>query len=342
MSFASFPHVTPRLRRSVLPQPIVLAALLALGACDGSEHPLAPTGEASAPADEETVVAADQAATHELALATTAQRILFTSIRKGTYDLFKMDPQGNSVVRLTSFMDYEVEPAWSYDNKSIALVRPRPDPSSLKYLDIYLMNADGSNKRWARSLPSSFNIASPSWSPDGSRLVVTVTLGGVSYLATMDVATGQMAFVMLAGKPLQGRYPSYDKTGTKIFYLGATAKTVEMVDPAGNQAWWVFSATTAMSRPRVSPDGTKIAYEKRVGTNTDIYVQALWNGTPKRLTTHSGVDAAPTWSPDGSKLAFASTRSGKYQIWTMNAATGGSLTRITHTTVNETDPAWSH
>ena len=332
---------------SIIPRPILrrpramsawslaLAALVTLGACQGSDNPLAP-------ADEATVVPGDQAATHELALATTAQRILFTSTRKGSYDLFKMDPQGNSVVRLTSFTDYEMEPAWSYDNQRIALVRPRPNASGPQYLDIYLMNADGSNKRWARSLPSSFNISSPSWSPDGSRLVVTVDLGGVSYLATMNVATGNAAFVMLGGKPLQGRYPSFDKTGTKIFFLGVTARTIEMVEPAANMAWWMVSATTAMSRPRVSPDGTKIAYEKQVGTNTDIYVQALSIGTPKRLTTHSGVDAAPSWSPDGSKLAFTSNRSGKYQIWTMNAATGGGLTRITHTTADDYGPAWSH
>jgi TolB protein len=61
-----------------------------------------------------------------------------------------------------------------------------------------------------------------------------------------------------------------------------------------------------------------------------------------RLTSNPAYDGVPTWSPDGSRIAFESTRSGKSQIWTMNAATGGSQTRITHTATDEKYPAWSH
>jgi len=53
------------------------------------------------------------------------------------------------------------------------------------------------------------------------------------------------------------------------------------------------------------------------------------------------VDLQPSWSPDGSRIAFTSMRSGQLQIWTMNA-TGGSLLRVTHTATNEGYPAWSH
>ena len=52
-------------------------------------------------------------------------------------------------------------------------------------------------------------------------------------------------------------------------------------------------------------------------------------------------DSGPTWSPDGTRLAFLSRRSGSYQVWTMNAATGGSLTQVTK--LNEpSSPAWAH
>jgi Tol biopolymer transport system component len=44
----------------------------------------------------------------------------------------------------------------------------------------------------------------------------------------------------------------------------------------------------------------------------------------------------------GTKLAFVSWRLGPGQIYTMSSSTGGSLTRITHTSVSEGAPVWSH
>ncbi len=339
MSSPRFPHVMPRLRRSVLPQLLALAVPLALGACNGAESPLAPSNEAPDP-DEETSVPADQPAAPDLALATTSQRILFSSSRTGYYDLYKMDPQGYNVVRVTSFANYEAAPAWSWDNKRIAMERPRRDASNVEHTDIYLMNADGSNKRWARSLPSSFDIRYPSWSPDGSRLVFSVILGGRPYLATLKLATGEMAFVMADGKVVPGSEPFYDATGQKIIYVHSSGKVVSQV----YNGWYygLIVSSTLVHSPALSPDGKKMAFAKLVAGNFDVYVRTLATGETKRLTTYAGYDGQPTWSPDGSKIAFESTRSGKSQIWTMNAATGGSLTRITHTATEEKNPAWSH
>ena len=93
--------------------------------------------------------------------------------------------------------------------------------------------------------------------------------------------------------------------------------------------YWLHTLFVAdiMSSPRSHRMDEKIAYAKagRHG-NIDIFVQNLAGGATKRLTTHAGYDRQPTWSPDGSKIAFMSSRSGKGQIWTMNAATGGSQT----------------
>jgi len=324
---------------SRLPQLLVLAASLALVACDGAADPLAP---ADAPADpaEESLVPADQPAAPDLALATTGQRIVFSSSRKGGYDLFKMDPQGYTVVPLTSLATYETEPAWSYDNKRIAMIRPRLDASNIEHSDIYLMNADGTNKHWARSLPSSFDIRYPSWSPDGSRLVVTVILGGKPYVATLKLATGDLAFVWADGHVVEGSDPSYDPTGQKIIYVHSSGKVVSQV--FNGYIYGLFVEPTFVGCPTFSPDGKKIAFTKVVAGNVDIYVRTLATGATYRLTTYSGYDGEPTWSPDGSRIAFESTRSGKSQIWTMNAATGGSLTRITHTATDEKKPAWSH
>jgi TolB protein len=47
-----------------------------------------------------------------------------------------------------------------------------------------------------------------------------------------------------------------------------------------------------------------------VDGNTDIYISDAGGGFPRRLTTAPGVDTSPSFSPDGSKLAYLSWRSG--------------------------------
>ncbi|MBN1827534.1 MAG: ankyrin repeat domain-containing protein, partial [Deltaproteobacteria bacterium] len=57
-------------------------------------------------------------------------------------------------------------------------------------------------------------------------------------------------------------------------------------------------------------------------------------------TTHEAADHHPVWSPDGSKIAFASDRSGNYDIWIVSAA-GGEPTQLTFHESDENQPCWS-
>lgn len=94
-----------------LPGAALLAVALTVGAC-GGDNPLAPADQ-GAPADQ-------PASSDAAGALVTAQRIVFTSYRNGQYDIYKMDPAGQNVVRLTSMSTEESEPAWSPDNKRVA------------------------------------------------------------------------------------------------------------------------------------------------------------------------------------------------------------------------------
>ena len=126
-------------------------------------------------------------------------------------------------------------------------------------------------------------------------------------------------------------------------YVGSGSKTVEEIkaDGTGHK---VLVSSTYVSRPAYSPDGKKVAYSRLISTgDEELFVKNLVDGTTKRMTWSAKDDNSPTWSPDGSRIAFTSRRSGLLQIWTMNAATGGALTRLTHTTASaELYPQWSH
>jgi len=341
MSSARRQHpVVGMLRSLAAPAPFVVTLALALQACDDGRTPLGPEAE-PVPAP-----GAGIAPNDAIASLTTADRIVFTSFRNnGQADIYKMDPLGQNLVPLTTSSAYETRPAWSYDNIRVALVRPRPYGPNY-YDDIYLVRRDGSDGHWARPTAAPFHITDPSWSPDGTRLLVAVYTTGGPYLAKLDLASGQLSYVTYYASPyspsvVPGTKPTYDPTGKIIAFVGPTAKTLDRL--VNNSLTHLVSADGPIGRPAFSRDGTKIAYSRMLsGTiNSEIFVRALADGTTKRLTNDPGFDGEPTWSPDGSKLAFTSTRSGQYQIYTMTAS-GGSVTRITKTSTKEQGPAWTH
>jgi Tol biopolymer transport system component len=106
--------------------------------------------------------------------------------------------------------------------------------------------------------------------------------------------------------------------------------------------------------PDWSPDGTKIAFARDNGTGfNEIYVMNADGSRQTRLTesvandtsfSHSG-DFEPTWSPDGTKIAFTSYRdatiaSPNTEIYVMNAD-GSGITRLTDEFESDLQPSWS-
>jgi serine/threonine protein kinase/Tol biopolymer transport system component len=61
--------------------------------------------------------------------------------------------------------------------------------------------------------------------------------------------------------------------------------------------------------PELSPDGRRLAYNRRIDTNTDVWVLDVARGTKKPLTSYPGLDHQPVWSPDGTHMVFSSIRS---------------------------------
>lgn len=312
-----------------------VAASLLLGACQSDGDLLVPTSDSAAEPG-------PGPANNAVALSTT-QRILFISIPNGGgAELYKVDPQGGNRDPIIS-ADEEGTAAWSWDNKRIAVVRGRQTGNGPQQ-DIYLINADGTQGHWASATPSIYPVSNPSWSPDGSRLVVHMWVQGYAYLGWMNVATGQLVLFNGLQGGVSGSEPSYNAAGTKIIYVGPNQKTLEQINADGSNHKVRFSSTTNVHEPSFSPDGKKIAFTREVGTgsNTEIFVKNYADGSLKRLTSNAYYDTHPSWSPDGTRLAFTSDRSGRFQIWTMNATTGGSPTRITNTNYMEVTPAWSH
>ncbi|MGG4454401.1 S9 family peptidase [Brevibacillus porteri] len=98
------------------------------------------------------------------------------------------------------------------------------------------------------------------------------------------------------------------------------------------------------SDPALSPDGKTLAYvenlidESRAYQN-HLYLRKLDADDPQPLTSGSR-DTFPRWSPDGSKISFVSNRSGKPQIWLIDA-NGGEASQLTRCKNGVSNPTWS-
>jgi dipeptidyl aminopeptidase/acylaminoacyl peptidase len=93
-------------------------------------------------------------------------------------------------------------------------------------------------------------------------------------------------------------------------------------------------AMDRIADPRVSPDGSRVAFSLRVTDleanrgRTDLWLAATDGSWTRRLTSHDAADSQPRWSPDGRALYFVSTRDGSAQVYRL-AMDGGEPEQVT-------------
>jgi Tol biopolymer transport system component len=80
-----------------------------------------------------------------------------------------------------------------------------------------------------------------------------------------------------------------------------------------------------VSMVRLSPDGRRYAVSRLESEsgNGDLWVSDVTGGNATRLTFDPGNDTSPVWSPDGSHLAWASNRGGRYRLYQKAASGSG-------------------
>lgn len=104
----------------------------------------------------------------------------------------------------------------------------------------------------------------------------------------------------------------------------------------------VFAATNSvkplpsLGEPALSPDRSEIAFV----SGGDIWTVPSKGGTAHLLVSHSATEMRPLYSPDGTKLAFTSTRTGNGDIYVLTLATG-ELARLTYSDSLDLLDAWS-
>ena len=92
----------------------------------------------------------------------------------------------------------------------------------------------------------------------------------------------------------------------------------------------------AFAEPTLSPDGSEIAFV----SGGDIWTVPAAGGEARLLVAHADNESRPLYSPDGTYLAFGSTRSENGDIYLLTLETG-DLRRLTYDDGAESLTAWS-
>lgn len=108
-----------------------------------------------------------------------------------------------------------------------------------------------------------------------------------------------------------------------------------------------FWSLKTVTDPRPSPDGAHVVYvvnsydERRNQLHAALWLVSLQTGQTRQLSSGEKQDMQPRWSPDGSRLAFISTRhEEKPQLFVMRVD-GGEARRLTNVSSGVASPVWS-
>jgi len=157
-----------------------------------------------------------------------------------------------------------------------------------------------------------------------------------SFTLLLAVLTGSLAQL---ASPVKAAYPG---ANGRIVFNSSTNDLYSMNADGTGLIRLTFTLGNNEVEPVVSPNAQQIAFVSDVGTGGfNIWVMGIDGSNLTKLTT-TGSDRNPTWSPDGTKIAFDTRRPGVTgAIWVMNADGTGQHSVIDRSPFGVANPAWS-
>lgn len=245
-------------------------------------------------------------------------RVAFVSRRNENNNIWIMNADGTNQTQLTELKN-AYSPSWSPDGTKIAF-----ECSG----DIWTVNTDGTGL--TQLTASSFWEGAPSYSPDGTKIAFHSNIKDSLDIFVMN--SDGTNRVRLTDHPAVDGVPAWSPDGTKIAFHSTRSGTdnIWIVNAYGGEP--IQLTTNNEGRgwntmpPSWSPDGSRIAFNlssskpsrplKRIPSSPPKIQTINADGTGQiELIEGNG----PSWSPDGSRIVFHSTKKGNSDIRVINA-----------------------
>ena len=129
---------------------------------------------------------------------------------------------------------------------------------------------------------------------------------------------------------------------TQIYFISDRSghKEVWAMDYDGSNQHQITHLGTITLSPRISPDGSRLAFSSLTKTGWEIMMYSLDLNRTVSFQRYGGTNSSPAWSADGTKLAFSSSRSGAPEICASDAQ-GAGMHCLTNDKGPNTSPVWN-
>ncbi|HKU24502.1 MAG TPA: hypothetical protein VJQ54_03465, partial [Candidatus Sulfotelmatobacter sp.] len=129
---------------------------------------------------------------------------------------------------------------------------------------------------------------------------------------------------------------------TQIYFVSDRTghKEIWAMDYDGSNQHQITHLGSIALSPRVSPDGSRLAFSSLTKNGWEIMLYSLELNRVISFPRMAGTNLSPAWSGDGTKLAFSSSRGGNPEIYVSDAS-GGSLQRMTTDKGPDVSPVWN-